>query len=67
MKAKILFAAAAIAAMSACQEQETTIKVDVDGLEDGSVVNLYRMEGKSGNLAQADTVKGGKVSYIFRC
>ena len=67
MKAKILFAAAAIAAMSACQEQETTIKVDVDGLEDGSVVNLYRMEGKSGDLAQADIVKGGKVSYIFRC
>lgn len=64
---KIIISAAIIAATATCQAQETTINVNVDGLEKGSVVLLFKNENKKGTKVQRNTVKGGKVSFIYSC
>lgn len=64
---KLIISAAIIAATSTCQAQETTINVNVDGLENGTDAILFRMENKGGTRVKAAPIVDGKLNFTYHC
>ena len=55
MKRILLLTAIAVSALTACQKAETTISFDITDFPEGTVIEIIKWDGDSGNTVYKDT------------
>lgn len=66
-KQAIITAAIAVTALAACKKDETTISVNLTDMPEGTIVEIYRQEGRVGTPVFTDTILNGSFNHTYVC
>ena len=67
MKRILLLTAIAVSALTACQKAETTISFDITDFPEGTIIEIVKWDGDSGNTVYKDTATNGIFCYTYTC